>query len=1191
MKINAFNLGMPQARLPQKILLTLNHAICRFNETGKRKLLMRVKLVVLIMTTFLLQVAAAGFAQKLTYKQKDATLEQIFREITKQTGYEVFYADKGINAVKTMNVNFNDADLTAVLDKCLSKHDLSYAIEDKSIVIRVKQRSFFDKVMDFVVAIELKGRVIDEKGKPLSGATVKVKGTSRTISTNQNGEFQLSNVDENTILQILYVGYYMRELSAGAILANPIISMEVKAGELNEVNVVVNTGYQSLPKERATGSFTHISNEKLNEQVGRNIISRLDGITNGVSFDKAVNRPAYTVRGIGSINGNKSPLVILDNFAYEGDLNNINPNDIESIDILKDAQAASIWGARAGNGVIVITSKKGKLNQPLRIGFNSNVTITGKPDLYDYRLMTTSDLIDVEKALFDKGIYKAAEANRTKPSLSPVVGLLYDSSLTPDQKAARIDALRGIDARKQASEFLYNTAVDQQYALNFQGGSARNTYSVSGGYDHGLSVLSNSNDRVNLRAVNTFKPVDRFLISTGLYYTNASSRSGKPGYTPSGIGQRIYPYTLLQDENGNSLPVDVLRRAYTDAAGAGKLLDWKYYPLEDYKSARATTNLQSMLANVGVNYEVINGLSVDVKYQYENQQLKGQFHQDVNSFYARDLINRGSKINASTGIVDYAIPVGGTLRNSNSSTNSQNVRGQINFNGTYADHSVDAIIGSEVRSIKIKSDGNEIFGYEDDILKMGKVDFKTRYADFVTGNLVQLSDGLRLDEKLNNYISYYGNAAYTYKRKYTLSGSIRKDQSNIFGVNTNDKGVPLWSAGAGWNLSDESFYKVSFLPYLKLRTSYGVNGNLDPSKAAVTTLMSMGSAFYTFLPQSGVDNYPNPDLRWERIKIFNIGVDFALINNFLKGSIEYYSKKGLDLLGPADMDYTTTGQGTIVKNVADMKGRGVDIELSSKIIDRAIKWQQRFNFNYNTNKVTSYYIRALGGGSYVTSGTSISPLVGQPVYALVSHRWAGLDPLTGDPQGYFNNQVSKNYTELLGVNNPLENMVFSGSATPTVFGNFTNTVNWKDLSLSVNITYKMGHYFRRASINYTDLLDATSARVGHADYALRWQKEGDEKQTNVPSMIYASNANRTNFYNSSEILVEKADHIRLQFVNLAYSLRKSHFAKLPFQRLQLYANASNLGLLWKANKYDIDPEYNNTLNPKASFAFGLRADF
>lgn len=1196
MKLNAFNLGMPQARLPQKILFTLNHAICRFNETGKRKLLMRVKLVVLIMTTCLLQVAAAGFAQKLTYKQKGATLEQIFKEITKQTGYEVFYADKGINAVKTMNVDFNNADLTAVLDKCLSKQALSYAIEDKSIVIRIKQKSFFDKVIDFVAAVKVRGRVLDEKGLPLPNATIKVKGTSKTVQSNQNGEFELDNVDEQDIVEIYYLGYKNKAVSVKALMASPAVTMEVKTAELEEVKVMVNTGYQSIPKERATGSFTHVSNEVLNQQVGKSIIARLNGVTNSVAFDGVKGRPDFTVRGLSSISGNHNPLVILDNFPYEGDLNNINPNDVESIDILKDAQASSIWGARAGNGVIVIVTKKGSFNKPMEINFNSNVTFSGKPNLFDLKLASTSDYIDVEQFLFSQGRYNVQESNKAKPGLSQVIELLIaqrDKKITPEAAKAGIDALRGNDVRNDAGKYLYRTAVDQQYALSFQGGSDKNTYHISAGYDHGLSVLSDNSERMNLRASNTFKPADNLQISTTLYYTNSSSRSGNPAYQPGTIDYQVYPYTQLKDGNGNDVPLDVYRKSYTEGAGMDRLKDWKYYPLEDYKLDRTNANLQNILANVSLNYEFIKGLSVDLKYQYDNQQIKTKILHDENSFYARNAINRARYLETPTStVLKYGIPEGSILFNSSGNIISQSARAQLNLNKTFGDHTIVAIGGAEVRSAGAKSNSALTYGYYDDILKTGLVNYEARRKDFITGVESTIPTGTELKETRNNYISAYGNASYTYKGRYTVSGSARKDQSNLFGVETNNKGVPLWSAGLSWNLSDESFYQVSFLPYLKLRTTYGSSGNLDPRQAAVTTLVgSTSSAFYTLLPQAYIYNYPNPELRWEQAKMFNIGADFQLINNILSGSIEYYHKRGIDLFGLAEMDYTTTGVSVMTKNVANMKGNGVDIDLSSRILNRGIKWSQHLNFSYNASKVTKFYKRDLPGSQFVNDGFRIAtPLVGQPVYSIISQRWAGLDPLTGEPRGYLNGEISKDYAALKGIQNPVENMVFSGSALPTVFGNFINTVSWKALTLSVNVTYKMGYYFKRASVDYTEL-NMFGGKSLHADFAKRWQKQGDELHTNVPALVYPNKEDRNSFYNSSEVLVNKGDHIRLQFVNLAYSLRKSQITRLPFKELQLYANASNLGILWRANKFDIDPDYNNTYSPRASYALGLRANF
>lgn len=1160
------------------------------------KFLLIVKLIIIILTASLLQVSAAGFAQKITLSKKQISLEQLFKEVAKQTGYQIFYADKSLDAQKRIDVNFKNTTLTEVMELCLQKQDLSYAIEDKSIVIRVKEKSILDKVVAYMAAIDVRAKVLDETGQGLPKATVKIKGTERTVLTDDNGAFQLNDVAENAILQVFYIGYQTKEISAAALKSNPSIQLEVKTGELEEVQVMVSTGYQQMPKERATGSFTLIDNATLNQQVGVNILNRLDGVTNSIAFDKAENRAKLTVRGVSTINGAMAPLIVLDNFPYEGDVNNINPNDIESISILKDAAASSIWGARAGNGVIVIVTKKGRYNQPLKIQFNSNVTVTGKPDLFDLKQMSTSDFIDVEQKLFASGAYKVQENDKRKPELSQVLELLIaarDKKITDAEAKSGIDALRGIDSRDEISKYMYKAAVNQQYALNFQGGADKMTYMISGGYDRNLSVLSEKYDRINLRATNTFKATDKLQISTSLYYTNSHTTSGKPGYRMNELGgKKIYPYSRLTDDLGNAVPFNVYRQTYTDTAGMGKLMDWKLYPLDDYKHNVTKVNLQSIMANVGLSYELTKDLDLDLKYQYENQQSKSNFLQDLNSFYTRDLLNSFSKLNRKTGVVTYNAPYGAILGKTTNSVISQNGRLQLNYNKSAGDHQIAALAGTEVRQISTVMNGQRIYGYDDENLKSGRADYFNSYPNFISGNAQFLADGIKADELLNNYVSLFGNAAYTYRNKYTLSASVRKDMSNLFGVKTNEKGVPLWSAGASWNISDESFYNLSFLPYLKLRTTYGASGNLDSRRTAVLTLQSAGSAFYTGFPQSVISQIPNQQLRWERVKMFNIGADFGLINNVLSGSIEYYHKKGTDLFGLEDMDYTTTGVTRMLKNVANMSGNGVDIELSSKIIDRTFKWSQRLNFSYNTNKVTKYLLRSTNGTDYVNDGRTLAPLplVGQPVYVIVAHKWAGLDPLTGDPQGYLNGQPSKNYKDFTGANSKISDMAFVGSATPTVFGNFMNTLSWKELSLTVNITYKMGHYFKRASVDYNKLVGVSGAG-GHADYASRWQKPGDEKNTNVPSFVYPNNSDRNNFYNSSEVLISKADHIRLQFVNLAYTLKKSHWSKLPVQEIQLFANGNNLGVLWKANKFGIDPEYNNEFNPKASFSFGLKADF
>jgi hypothetical protein len=272
--------------------------------------------------------------------------------------------------------------------------------------------------------------------------------------------------------------------------------------------------------------------------------------------------------------------------------------------------------------------------------------------------------------------------------------------------------------------------------------------------------------------------------------------------------------------------------------------------------------------------------------------------------------------------------------------------------------------------------------------------------------------------------------------------------------------------------------------------------------------------------------------------------------------------------------------------MASMKGTGWDIAINSINTKGPVTWSTDFNFNTNKDRVTDYYRSSNQGSNFVGSGTAISAIPGRPVYAIYSYKWAGLDPLTGDPQGIVNGQVSKDYTALTGTGTLITGLVYHGSALPTVFGSLGNTIAWKNLSLTARLTYKMGYWFRRNTINYGSLF--TSA-TGDPDYALRWQKPGDEAFTSVPSMIYPNNTRRDAFYTNSEILVEKGDHIRLQYISLSYTIKRKAKKRLPFSDMQLYANISNLGIIWRANKHGIDPDYqNNTILPAKNYAMGIR---
>ncbi len=1053
-------------------------------------------------------------------------------------------------------------------------------------------------------AIDIKGRLLNEKGEPVAGATVMLKGAKSGVATDENGAFVLRNISSHATLIITHIGFEKKEFKLKGETTLSIL-LKISTAQLSDVEVTYSSGYQTIPKERATGSFAFIDNKTLNEQVGTNILDRLNGVASSVLFDNTkVISPQRTlnlsIRGLSTINGPQDPLVVVDNFPYDGNIANINPNDIESVTILKDAAAASIWGTRAGNGVIVITTKKGRLNEPLKIGFNANVIVTQKPDLFYLPQMSSADYINVEKMLFNQGFYDGTLSDPGQPAVSPAVEILNNQrngTISAGDADAQLGALSNVDIRNQFNKYFYQQAVTQQYNMNIRGGSGNIAYLISGSYDKNIGQLDDRLGRMNIHLENTYKPTKNLSVLAGIMYTNLTTESGKPGYGSINVGVRPIPYLSFADASGNPVAVAKdYRSGYTDTAGAGKLLNWKYYPLTDWQHNTIHSAEQDLLANIGLNYQVLNGLSVDVKYMYERQNTATRNLQDLQSYSARNLINLFSQIDPNTGIVNYIVPLGGILAYSNAIIESQNIRGQLSFNKSRGDHRIAVIAGAEARQTHSTGNANTVYGYNDDLLTFSNVDFVNPYPDYINGAPSYIPNGLSFSDNLNRFVSYFGNGAYTFKEKYTISLSARKDASNLFGVNTNQKWrPPFLSAGIGWDISKESFYKVSILPSLKIRATYGVSGNVDLSRSAYTVMAYQGGNRFTNFPQGIITQFSNPDLTWEKVGQFNIGLDFAGNKQTISGSVEYYHKKGSDLFGPSLIDYTT-GLNTpaITKNIAGMAGNGIDLVWQSKNIDRTFKWITNFLFSYNVNKTTSYYIaEGIPTASFYVgqgNGSQIGPIVGKPLYSIISYKWGGLDN-SGNPQGYLDGSLSTNYTSIFNAAGKLkdtQNIVYSGPASPKFFGSIGNTFSWKGFSLTANITYKLGYYFRKSSISYDALFNAG---IGHSDFAKRWQKPGDEKITNVPSMVYPNDGTRDEFYLSSQANVDKADHIRLQFINLSYDFARSLFKKLPFQSVQLYINASNLGILWKANKDGLDPDYATSVPAAKTWAIGVRTNF
>jgi TonB-linked SusC/RagA family outer membrane protein len=1025
-------------------------------------------------------------------------------------------------------------------------------------------------------------------GLPLTGATVQYE--TRNTLTDDQGNFRIVINKDSFKLKVSFSGYSTWEKTYAAPYPKHIdILLEPLAGLLSEVTV--STGYQRLPKERATGSFTTISEKLLNQQVTTNVMDRLEAIANGYSVYRGQNgQQRNMVRGMSTIKGMTNPLVIVDNFPYEGDLANINPNMVESITILKDAAAASIWGTRAGNGVIVITTKKGMYNKPMQIDFAANLTTTAEPDLFYLKQINTSDFIDVEEMLFKKGYYNYWINSPDRPALTPVVELLIqkgNGTITADDYQKKTDALRKIDVRNEYAKYMYRNAFNQQYFLNLSGGGPNHSWVFSSGVDRNINNLNAKDSRINLRFSRTYKPLKKLTLTTALLYTLASQTNGRPGYgTISTAGGALYPYAQFQDDTGAPLSImKDYRQPYIDTAGGGKLLNWNYYPLIDYSFQHMTTTRQDITANLDLGYNIFKTFSAEIKYQYGRQSTDITNIQELNSYSARSLINYYSEIDANGAFIRH-VPEGAIRDRSDAIMISNQVRAQFNYNNTWRKHNMSAIAGAEMRDISSEDGNYRLYGFDEDLLTHGSVDYTQPFASWFGGGPDFIPDPSANRKSANRFVSLYSNAAYTHDNRYTFSVSGRKDASNLFGVHVNEKWNLLWSSGIAWTLSRERFYHSRLFPFLKLRATYGYSGNVDTRKAAVSTIMYSAVSPYTLLPFARFENFPNPSLRWEKVATLNIGIDFKLKSDIISGSVEYYEKKGTDLFGTVPVDYTNVAAFTILKNVASMSASGIDISLNTININRTVRWYSDLNFNYYQDKVTDYYLTSNDASSFLNGGAQIAGLKGKPVYSIFSYKWAGLDPATGDPQGYVNGAVSKEYTALTGSSVLVTDLKYNGPAMPKIIATLGNTVSWRNLSLSFRLMGKFGHYFTRSSINYTTLF---ANKIGNADFSNRWQQPGDERTTKVPSLIYPANSSRDRFYQNSEVLIDKGDHIRLKYIALSYDWIKSG---LLLKRISFNFNVNNIRILWRSNKDGLDPDYfMGSIPEPTSITIGIKGTF
>lgn len=1128
--------------------------------------------------------------QPITLIETNAPFLQVMEDLRKQAGVTCLGMTELTRLSHPLSFSVRDAPLRDVLKLCFKGQPFTYRFADGAITILPLDSAI--KPMD------IRGRVVDVNNAPLPRVTVQVKGDAgAAAATDDNGSFRIRTRVAEPLVVFSSVNYEQREIrvSGGKEL---LVQLLDKANELSDI-VVLHTGFQDVHRRTVIGAFDDLDNALVSRRVGSNILDRIDGISSGVLFNtniqSGVNQSTITIRGRSTIYSNPNPLVVIDNFPYTGDINNINPDDVESITILKDAAAASIWGALSGNGVIVITMKKGELNQKPKLVLNTSETVGGKPNLYYLPGLKASDYISAEKFAFGSGFYDATYFNSQHGALSPVVNLLYaqqQGQIDAGQEMAAIDALSAQDYRPGMAKYFYQPSLNSQVSLNLSGGTDHNQYFLSAGYDRDLGNLRrNQYDRVTIDGANTYYLLNGKLeVGTDLAFTASTTVNDNPGALLV-----YYPYAQVADGHGNPLPVAYgLNEPYIDTAGGGQLLDWHYRPLQELRNASNPTHLTDYRINFLARYSILRGLDIRGYYQFGRGSSDNPDYMSQQTYYTRNLINEFTQFN--NGAPTYVVPLGGILQENTAAYTANNVRLQGNYSDSFGRKSFLNIMGgAEVRDIEGQNTAMQLFGYDPSQEIGSPVDYANFYPQYSSGETAKIPYN---DTKLGTserYLSYYASGTYSYLGKYLLSGSARRDESNLFGVNENQKGVPLGSVGLSWQISKERFYHSKSVPFLKLRVSDGYNGNVNRSVSAYTTAGVNPLANNYGAINAAIINPPNADLRWERIHVLNFGVDFATHDDRFGGTAEYYVKTGLDLIGQSTVD-PTTGVTSFTGNTANIRDHGVDMTLHVNNTFGDFRWSSVLLFSFVRDKVTQYSQVQAALQDYLHVET-LNPLVGHPLYSVYALKWEGLDHLTGDPQGWLNGpsqgqgQVTKQYDQILS-SPDLSNLIFKGSVNPIYFGSWRNNLYWRQWGLSCNIVYKLGYVFRRSSIDYSGLFAGTSP--GHLDFDRRWQNPGDELHTNVPSMPspnLAGDILRDAFYQNSAVLIEKGDQVRLQDVQLTYDLSRVQHPKLPMDQLRIYMYANNLGIIWKANHAGIDPDFVSTIPNPRTLALGIKASF
>lgn len=1170
-----------------------------------RQTLLAMKLTTFVLLALLFQASATGNAQNVTLSVRDMPVKKVFSAIKKQTGFVFFYDAELMKKAHPVSLNLKNVPINNAMDYICKSQGFTWTMNRETITLietvgRIKEET----KQQGIAPITVQGIVTDENDLPLEGVNVVVKGTKIGTSTTKNGAYFFSKIDENAVLLFSIVGYNSHEESVkGRKLIN--VKMVIAPVEQEEVQVA-STGYQLISKERATGSYDLVLKDQL-EKPTTNIGSRLIGQVAGMSSKFDVNgNPTFEIRGQTSLYANASPLIVVDGFAVQGDLSTINPNDVESVTILKDAAAASIWGARSANGVIVVVTKKAKKNTPLKIDVSVFTKMGEKMDLdYVKPLASSAETVDFEKLIFNKSWSPfintgSFNADVTKQNSAAAIAM-YENSfgyMTEAEMNNVLNHLKTLDNRSQISKHLLANPTSKQVNLNLYGGSERMSNNLSLLFEKNQTNFKESDNSRYMINYRTQSKVFNWLDFnfSGFFQMNDTENSG----VSLGDIQGLAPYDMLLNNDGSYADVSryywpILNRMVP--MSKFPYSNWTYNPIQeiknrDFKNKQILSRLQA-----GLTFKLLKGLSFDSKIQWEKSISENRNYYNDSTFYVRSTVNHASTWNMATNAITPNLPKGGILTMNKVDVEAYNFRNQLNFNRQFGQHhELNFVGGSEVNNIITQATNNPTtYGYNNNTLTVGT------FPNGPGGSFAQIKNWLGNNQnfsyintfsyRTDRYFSLYGNLAYTFMKKYTISGSARTDASNLISDDPSYRYAPFWSVGGTWNVMREKFMQpATWVDDLRLRATYGYNGNVDKSTAFMP-LIAMASSpnIYTNDFTASISSYGNPTLRWEKTGTWNIGVDFSLMNSKLFGKVDFYNKSGKDLIATLSIPsvFGTTSQKL---NNAAMTNKGIELSLGTRasILNNDIVWSGNLNFSYNKNKITKLFVANYAAYNLYGGGTA-AYVVGKDANTLWSFEYAGIRQADKQPIVKGAGTDTYDFTAWTPGDGRNYMLDMGTKVAPYTLG-FTSMLKLYDFDFSFIVTGKFGHVFNRQSFNYPVL---SGGRV-LPNNQLSEVVNGDPNK--VVPMPLNDNEPRfyfwDRFYPYLSYLVESASHVRMQEMNLTYRVPTKLLQKAKLMGdIRLFAQANNMFTIL-ANKYGEDPEFpKGGMKPQAQYTFGARIIF